>query len=74
MQITRVWAIPMSDPVPAAPQHRTDLGTKVKSDVTLIRIRPDGTVHAPERPGLGFTLCPEALKRLQYIAGPEYAF
>src|ERR1700694_6184047 len=38
MQITRVCAIPMSDPVPSARQHRTDLGTKVKSDATLIRV------------------------------------
>jgi L-alanine-DL-glutamate epimerase-like enolase superfamily enzyme len=38
MQITRVCAIPMSDPVPAARHHRTDLGTKVKSDATLIRV------------------------------------
>jgi D-galactarolactone cycloisomerase len=37
-------------------------------------IRPDGTVHAPERPGLGFTLRPEALERFQYVDGPEYAF
>jgi hypothetical protein len=41
MQITRVCAIPMSDPVPAARQHRTDLGTKVKSDATLIRVETD---------------------------------
>ena len=37
-------------------------------------IRPDGTVHAPERPGLGFTLRPEVLERFKYIDGPEYAF
>src|SRR5713101_7892646 len=41
MQITRVCAIPMSDPVPLARQHRTDLGTKVKSDATLIRVETD---------------------------------
>ena len=41
MQITRVCAIPMSDPVPPARQHRTDLGTKVKSDATLIRVETD---------------------------------
>ena len=41
MQITRVCAIPMSDPVPSARQHRTDLGTKVKSDATLIRVEAD---------------------------------
>lgn len=37
-------------------------------------IRPDGTVHAPDRPGLGFTLRPDALERFKYVEGPEYAF
>jgi D-galactarolactone cycloisomerase len=37
-------------------------------------IRPDGTVHAPERPGLGFTLRADALERFKYVDGPEYAF
>ena len=37
-------------------------------------IRPDGTVHAPERPGLGFTLREDALERFKYVDGPEYAF
>ena len=41
MQITRVCAIPMSDPVPSVCQHRTDLGTKVKSDATLLRVETD---------------------------------
>ena len=41
MKITRVRAIPMSDPVPKARQHRTDLGTKVKSDATLILVETD---------------------------------
>src|SRR6059036_2263097 len=41
MQIRRVCAIPMSDPVPPARQHRTDLGTKVKSDATLLRVETD---------------------------------
>ena len=30
MKITRVRAIPMSDPVPLERRHRTDLGTKMK--------------------------------------------
>ena len=38
MKIVRVRAIPMSDPVPPERQHRTDLGTKVKSDATLILV------------------------------------
>ena len=41
MKITRVRAIPMSAPVPLEQQHRTDLGTKVKSDATLIRVETD---------------------------------
>lgn len=41
MKITKVRAIPMSDPVPRERQHRTDLGTKVKSDATLILVETD---------------------------------
>jgi len=41
MRITNVRAIPMSDPVPPERQHRTDLGTKVKSDATLILVETD---------------------------------
>ena len=35
-------------------------------------IRPDGTVHAPDRPGLGFSLRDDALEKFAYIDGPEY--
>ena len=38
MKIVKVSAIPMSAPVPEEKRHRTDLGTKVKSDATLIRV------------------------------------
>ncbi|NQW17173.1 MAG: mandelate racemase/muconate lactonizing enzyme family protein [Chloroflexi bacterium] len=41
MKIIKLEAIPMSDPVPSDRQHRTDLGTKVKSDATLIRVTTD---------------------------------
>src|ERR1700750_3249057 len=41
MKIASVSAIPMSAPVPADKRHRTDLGTKVKSDATLIRVETD---------------------------------
>lgn len=37
-------------------------------------IRPDGTVHAPDRPGLGFTLRRDALDKFRYIDGPEFVF
>src|SRR6185369_10118033 len=41
MKIAKVSAIPMSAPVPQEKRHRTDLGTKVKSDATLIRVETD---------------------------------
>src|ERR1700750_3506184 len=41
MKITKLSAIPMSDPVPQQKRHRTDLGTKVKSDATLIPVETD---------------------------------
>jgi L-alanine-DL-glutamate epimerase-like enolase superfamily enzyme len=34
-------------------------------------IRKDGSVHAPDRPGLGFTLRKGALERFKYVPGPE---
>ena len=41
MKIIKVSAIPMSAPVPTERRHRTDLGTKIKSDATLIRVETD---------------------------------
>src|ERR1041384_2136157 len=41
MKVVNVSAIPMSAPVPEEKRHRTDLGTKVKSDATLIRVETD---------------------------------
>jgi len=41
VKVVRVRAIPMSDPVPQEQRHRTDLGTKVKSDATLILVETD---------------------------------
>ena len=41
MKITDVRTIPMSDPVPRERQHRTDFGTKVKSDAVLILVETD---------------------------------
>ena len=41
MKIIKLSAIPMSAPVPEERRHRTDLGTKVKSDATLIRVETD---------------------------------
>src|SRR5712671_3031379 len=44
MKIVKVSAIPMSAPVPENKRHRTDLGTKVKSDATLIRVETDNAL------------------------------
>lgn len=41
MKITSVRAIPMSDPIPEERQHRTDLGTKIKSDSVIIQVETD---------------------------------
>ncbi|MGB1748816.1 MAG: hypothetical protein ACPHK0_03430 [Dehalococcoidia bacterium] len=41
MKITSVKAIPMSDPIPVERQHRTDLGTKVKSDNVMVLVETD---------------------------------
>ncbi len=32
----------------------------------------DGYVHAPDRPGLGFTLRDDAMERFRFLPGPEY--
>jgi L-alanine-DL-glutamate epimerase-like enolase superfamily enzyme len=41
VKIIKVSAIPMSAPVPEEKRHRTDLGTKVKSDATLLHVETD---------------------------------
>lgn len=41
MEITDVRAVPISNPIPTAAQHRTDLGTKVKSDAVLVIVETD---------------------------------
>src|ERR1700730_5173357 len=41
MKIVKVSAIPMSAPVPEEKRHRTDLGTKIKSDARLIPVATD---------------------------------
>ncbi|WP_158237427.1 mandelate racemase/muconate lactonizing enzyme family protein [Halegenticoccus soli] len=51
MQITDVSAVPLSDPVPEEKRHRTDLGTKVKSDAVLVFVDTDEGVR-----GLGASL------------------
>ena len=34
----------------------------------------DGRVHAPQRPGLGFTLKDDVFDRFKFVDGPEYIF
>jgi len=41
MEITDVRAVPLSDQVPEEERHRTDLGTKVKTDSTLVYVETD---------------------------------
>ena len=41
MKITGVRAIPVSDPIPEERRHRTDLGTKIKSDSVIIQVETD---------------------------------
>ena len=66
-KITSVKAIPMSDPVPLERQHRNDLGTKVKSDATLIVVETDDGFK-----GLGASLgSPEVIAAIvQFELGP----
>lgn len=50
MEITAVRVVPLSDPVPEEKRHRTDLGTKVKSDAALVFVETD------EHTGIGASL------------------
>jgi D-galactarolactone cycloisomerase len=36
--------------------------------------RPDGTVHGPMKPGLGFTLRANALEKFRPVDMPEFVF
>ncbi|PSQ10273.1 enolase [Halobacteriales archaeon QS_5_70_15] len=51
MEITDVRAVPLSDSVPEEKRHRTDLGTKVKTDATLVLVETD-----TEHTGIGAAL------------------
>ena len=58
MKITNVRAIPMSDAIPPERQHRTDLGTKVKSDAVLVMVETDeGLTGVGASLGSPTTLC-----------------
>lgn len=51
MEITAIRAVPISQPIPEADQHRTDLGTKVKNDAVLVFVETNTDIR-----GLGGTL------------------
>ena len=58
MKITNVRAIPMSDAIPPPRQHRTNLGTKVKSDAVLVMVETDaGLTGVGASRGSPMTLC-----------------
>jgi D-galactarolactone cycloisomerase len=50
--------------------HADDVGALRRA----VRHPSDGMVHAPDRPGLGFTLRADAPQRFRYVGGPEYKF
>lgn len=68
MLVTQVHAIPMSDPIPPPKRHRTDIGTKVKSDATLIRVETDAGLV-----GMGAALGNPGVVRaiIDHDLGPE---
>ena len=68
MQITAVRAIAMSDPIPPANRHRTDIGTKVKTDAVLILIDTD-TGHTGVGASLGNPAVIQAI--VEHDLGPE---
>lgn len=68
MQITQVRVMAMSDPVPLAQRHRTDLGTKVKSDSAIIFVDTDAGLT-----GMGAALGPPAVVQavVEHELGPQ---
>ncbi len=68
MKITQVRVVAMSDPVPLERQHRTDLGTKVKSDSAIIFVDTDTGLS-----GIGAALgTPAVLQAIvEHELGPE---
>ena len=68
MKITQVRVVAMSDPVPKERQHRTDLGTKVKSDSAIIFVDTDEGLS-----GIGAALGPPAVLQaiVEHVLGPE---
>ena len=68
MKITRVRVVAMSDPVPLERRHRTDLGTKVKSDSAIIFVDTDAGLT-----GMGAALGTPAVLQavVEHELGPQ---
>ncbi|MEM7250985.1 MAG: mandelate racemase/muconate lactonizing enzyme family protein [Pseudomonadota bacterium] len=68
MKITAVRAIPMSDPIPPENRHRTDIGTKVKTDAVLILVEANNGLV-----GMGASLGNPAVVQaiVEHDLGPE---
>ncbi len=68
MKISTVTSIPLSDPVPEERQHRNDLGTKVKSDSSLVVVETDDGLR-----GIGASLGNPAVVNaiVEHELGPE---
>ena len=68
MKISTVTSIPLSDPVPEERQHRNDLGTKVKSESSLVVVETDDGLR-----GIGAALGNPAVVNaiIEHDLGPE---
>jgi L-alanine-DL-glutamate epimerase-like enolase superfamily enzyme len=68
LKISTVTSIPLSDPVPEERQHRNDLGTKVKSESSLVVVETDDGLR-----GIGAALGNPAVVNaiIEHDLGPE---
>ena len=68
MKVSAVRDIAMSDPIPPEKRHRTDIGTKVKTDAVLILVEADNGLT-----GMGATLGNPAVVQaiVEHDLGPE---
>ena len=68
MKISAVRAIAMSDPIPPEKRHRTDIGTKVKTDAVLILVEAENGLT-----GMGAALGNPAVVQaiVEHDLGPE---
>jgi hypothetical protein len=67
--------VPANECLPLAAVAETDDRTTTRDLFEEpFDIRLDGMVHAPDRPGLGFTLRADAPERFRYVDGPAFEF